>query len=243
MKKFYLFYSVFSVMFLSTVYFFTLVQGSQQRSLILFSELAEEAYETKDMTPFIKYQSVAYNHLDSTIVGDYQMESYQVIEYSNGEYVNQFIIYVLPLVDVTYATSIDDEMDETGIYIYKDGTSEIILDTYQDPIYQDKAISFGIKSLGFYYYHTTIEIDKSLNISLYDYQGDMIFSKIIEFDYIEYSPDSGQMELGYTKEELEDLLDLNNFIRVTLIRNITIFLVADVFLGAAIVFIVKKKKP
>jgi hypothetical protein len=242
MKKFYLFYSVFSVMFLSTVYFFTLVQGSQQRSLILYYELASEAYESRDMTPFIKYQSVAYNHLDSTILGDYQMESYQVIAYDNGVYKNQFVIYVLPIANVDYALSVNDPNDQTGISMYENQTSEIILDTYQDEIYEDKALSFGIDSLGFYYYHTFIEADASLNLSLYDYHGELIFSKIIEFDHINYSPDTGQMELGYTRTELEDLLDLNNYVRATLIKNITIFLVLDIFLGATIVFIVKKKK-
>jgi len=243
MKKFYLFYSLISVMFLTTVYYFTLIQGSQQRSLILYYELASEAYESKDMTPFIKYQSVAYHHLDSTILGDYQLESYQVIAYDNGVYKNQFVIYVLPLNDIEYAQSVKDVNDQTGIYMYKDGTSEVILDTYQNEDYKDLALSFGIHSLGFYYHNTFIEADTSLNISLFDYHGDLFFSKIIDYDFIEYSPDSGQMELGYSRDELEDLLDLNNFVRGTLIQNITSFLVADIFLGAVIVFVVKKKKP
>ena len=242
MKKFYLFYSLFSVMFLSTVYFFTLVQGSQQRSLMLYYELANSAYEQRDMTSFIKYQSVAYNHLDTSETVDYHLESYQVIAYDNGVYKNQFVIYVLPITNVDYALTIDDENDQTGIYLYNNETSEIILDTYQNEDYKEKALSFGIHSLGFYYYHTFMGADTFLNISLYDYHGNLIFSKIIEFDYVEYNPDAGQMELGYSRDELEDLMDLNNFVRTTLIRNITIFLVVDIFLGATIVFIVKKKK-
>ena len=242
MKKFYIFYSLFSLIFLSTIYFFTLVQSSQQRSLILFSELAEEAYETKDMTPFIKYQSVAYNHLDSSILGDYQMESYQVIAYDNGLYKNQFVIYVLPIHNVFYASEIDDENDQTGIILIDNDTREDILNTYTSEAYEGSALSYGINRLGFYYYVTFIEADTELDLSIYDYHGDLIFSKLIEFDYIDYSPDSGQMELGYTRDELEELLDLNDFVRPTLIKNITIFLVIDIFLGGLIVFIVKKKK-
>lgn len=229
-------------MLLSTIYFFTLIQGSQQRSLLLFSELAEEAYESKDMTAFIKYQSVAYNHLDSTILGDYQMESYQVIAYDNGVYKNQFVIYVLPINNVTYATTIDDENDQTGIILTNNDTNATLLNTYENEAYDGSALSYGINRFGFYYYVTFVDSDTPLNVSIYDYNNDIIFNQVIEFDYIDYSPDSGQMELGYTRDELEDLLDLNNFIRSTLIRNITVFLVIDIFLGAAIVFIIKKKK-
>ncbi|MDO9629027.1 MAG: hypothetical protein Q7I99_03920 [Acholeplasmataceae bacterium] len=243
MKRFYIFYSLFSVVFLSTIYFFTLIQGSQQRSMILFSELANEAYENKDMTPFIKYQSVAYNHLDSTILGDYQMESYQVIAYDNGVYINNFIIYVLPINEVLFAPAINDENDQTRGLILNNDTSDVILDTNLKKNDRIIALSYGINQLGFYYHYVDlIESDMDLNVSIYDYDGELIFSKVISYDFIAYSPDSGQMELGYTRAELEELLDLNNYVRSRLIQNITIFLVIDIFLGALVVFIVKKNR-
>jgi hypothetical protein len=60
---------------------------------------------------------------------------------------------------------------------------------------------------------------------------------------MEFDPENlGTFSLGYSQDEIEELMDLPQYIQPALIQNITLFLVIDIFAGAALHFFLKKKK-
>ncbi|MCR3906444.1 MAG: hypothetical protein NUK62_05420 [Tenericutes bacterium] len=242
MRKYYMFYIIFSIIFLTTIYVFTITQESNKRSLALFNEIMVEAVETNDLENFIKYQSVAYQKLDQIDASAYSFHVYHVIAFSEAGYINQFAIFNIPQQEVNHALDVDDESDLTSILITDEENNNIIFNSNTEESYKDRALSYGIELFGFYYFVDELEQSYDLSIAITDYDGNVIFDESIRFDYIEYNPDGGNLNLGYSADELEEMLDLNTYVRPALARNITIFLVLDISIGATIHFIIKRKK-
>ena len=96
MKKFMIFYIAFSIIFLVMIYFFTLVQETNKRTLTVFYDLADEAVVFGDFEPFIKYQSIAYEKIDEVYTEYYGFHVYHVIAQLDDQYINQFSIFVIP---------------------------------------------------------------------------------------------------------------------------------------------------
>jgi hypothetical protein len=243
MKKFMVFYIAFSVIFLVMIYFFTLVQETNKRTLAVFYELGEEARLSEDFESFVKYQSIAHELIEKIDTPSYEFYVYHVIAQLDDQYLNQFTIFVVPIVDVTHATIVTDTQDATGITITTGGTDELIYSTETDPEYDKYAVSFGIKIIGLYFYAVELDESGSIDIVLDDYSGSPIFFKTYDFTFVEYDPENiGNFTLGYTQLEIEELMDLPSYVQPALIQNITIFIIVDILMGGLLNFFLKKKK-
>ena len=243
MKKFMVFYIAFSIIFLVMIYFFTLVQETNKRTLDVFYELADEAVVMGDFDPFIKYQSIAFEQIDEVYTQFYGFHVYHVIAQLDDQYLNQFSVFVIPISDISYATELEDPIDLTGITITDSLTDQLIYSTETDSDYDKYAVSYGIEKLGFYYYAPELEESGSIDIVLDDYSGNPIFSKTYDFTLVEFDPENvGSFTLGYSQSEIEELMDLSSYTQPALIQNITIFVIVDISMGGLLNFFLKKKK-
>jgi len=204
--------------------------------------LADDAKTSNDMDEFVRYQSVAYQKLDQIETTDYTFHIYQVIAQTNDTYINQFSVFVVPKSDVMHATTLDDTSDETGIVLTNTGNNEILYQTSTDDNYTTYAVSYGIEKIGFYYYAVPLTESYQLEMTLVDYQDQTILSQTVNFTYIAYDPNQlGSLTLGYTDDEVANLLNLGAYVQPVLFQNITIYLVIDIVVGALIHFLLKKK--
>jgi len=242
MKKFVIAYVIFSVIIFAFVYLFTIIQEANARSLDLFYEISEEARTTNDLDGFVKYQSVADQLIDKIETDDYTFHLYQVIALIDKEYKNQFSVFVIPKGDVDHAQVLNDLSDQTGIVLKDNGTGTIVYQTNTDNAYTEYAVSYGIERIGFYYYASVLNQDYDLNITLEDYNAQKILDQTISFTHIEYDENNlGTLTLGYTNDQIEALLDLNAYTRPALLKNIALYLVADILVGSGIYFLIKRK--
>jgi hypothetical protein len=242
MKKFIIWYLIISILIAVAIYFMTLTLSYNQRVYDVFYELAEESVEIEDFDRFVSMQSIAYNRLSRQETDDYIVDVYLTIAQAETEYRNQFALFVLPKTDVTYATSVEDENDQTGLRVINNETSETVYETYTESSYEGAAVSYGLDLMGFYFYAFDITEDLDLEIELYDYDGVLIieFDQLVQYEtYPDLSDDFNQ---GISDEDLEILIDQDTYVYPKLIQNMTIFIVADILLGSIIYFIIKYKK-
>jgi hypothetical protein len=242
MKKFIIWYLIISILIAVAIYFMTLTLSYNQRVYDVFYELAEESVEIEDFDRFVSMQSIAYNRLSRQETDDYIVDVYLTIAQAETEYRNQFALFVLPKTDVTYATSVEDENDQTGLRVINNETSETVYETYTESSYEGAAVSYGLDLMGFYFYAFDITEDLDLEIELYDYDGVLIieFDQLVQYEtYPDLSDDFNQ---GISAEDLEILIDQDTYVYPKLIQNMTIFIVADILLGSIIYFIIKYKK-
>jgi len=236
-------YIIFSLIFLVMIYFFTLVQETNKRTLAVYYELADEVVVSGDFEPFIKYQSIAYEKIDEVYTQYYGFHVYHVIAQLDDQFLNQFSIFVIPIAEVTYATDLEDPLDMTGITMTDSVTDALIYSTESDSDYDGYAYSHGIEKIGFYYYAVELDASQSVEIVLDDYEGNPIYSDTFDFTYVLYDPDHLEnFTLGNTQSEIEDLMDLENYIQPALIQNITIYIIIDILMGGLLQFFLKKKK-
>ena len=243
MKRFLIIYAIFSLVLLVFIYFFTLIQETNKRTLAVYYELAEEAFETGELDLFLKYQSIAFQQLHTETDVDYTFHVYHVIAQLDDAYVNQFSVFVMPKRAVNYATHVRDSADRTRMTLTDVVSDDVVYATDDDPEYAGYAISYGIEVIGFYFYALTLSESLMLRIELYDYDDQVIFDQIVDFVYIDYPEDDpGTLTMGYTRHELETLLDLPTTMQPALIQNITLFLIVDIFIGGVIYYILKHKR-
>jgi len=242
MKKFLIWYIIISILIAVAIYFMTLTLSYNQRVYDVFYELAEASVEEQNFDQFVSIQSIAYEKLSTHTTDDYLIEVYLNIAQSESDYINQFAIFVLPIVDVTYATSVEDELDQTGLRVINNETSDTVYETYTEASYEGAAVSYGIDLMGFYFYAFDITEDLDLNIELYDYEGILITSFDEQVNYAAYPDLSDDFEQGMSDEQLELLIDQDVYVYPKLIQNMTIFIVVDILLGSLIYFFIKYKK-
>ena len=242
MKKYVIWYLIISILIAVVIYFTTLTLAYNQRTYDVFNELAAEAVIERDFDQFISIQSLAYNRLSRQENDDYIVDVYLTIAQADTIYKNQFSIFVLPKTNVKYATTVDDENDQTGIRVINNETSDTVFETYREELYQGKAVSYGFERIGFYFSTFEISENMDLNIELFDYDGDlmMTFDQIVNYET--YPDLSEDFELAMTDEALETLIDEETYVYPRLTKNMTIYIVVDVLLGSAIYFATKYKK-
>jgi hypothetical protein len=243
MKRFMVIYIVFSIVFLVMIYFLTLIQEVNKRTMDVYFELADEVVVFGDFEPFIKFQSIAYEQVDIVYTQYYGFHIYHVIAQLDDQYLNQFSIFVIPIAEGTYATTEIDELDLTGITIQDALTDQLIYSTETDSDYDEIAVSYGIEKIGFYYYAVELEASGSIDVILEDYEGHPIYTGTFDFAYVLYDPENiGNFSLGYSQAEIEDLMDLPSYVQPALIQNLTIFIIIDISMGGLLNFFLKKKK-
>ncbi len=242
MKKSLWIWGIFSVLVFVFIYMFTLILTSQERSLLVFETLVEQARDEENFDLFVAYQSIAYEKIEIIDTTTYTFHIYQVISKDSDVYKNQFVLFVLPKQDVSFAESISDPNDLTKLIVRHQVSSDLIFDSSQDDIYQNQSISYGIGRIGFYYYTFFIDQSYEMDLELFDYEGELIYQGVLSLDYRAYSPTDVSWLIGMTKEEKDELLDLDTYLRPVMIRNITIYLIVDFVILGLILFFQKYKK-
>jgi len=252
MKRFLVIYIILSVLLLVFIYFFTLIRETNSRSVDLYYSLAGDALDEDRIDPFMKYQSIAYRILSSTSDETWDIHVVQVLASIDGEYVNQFSVFAFPNKAVNHATELEDPYDMTGLVITDSVTEETLYSTEADPDYDGYAVSYGISVIGFYFYAVPLDESGELAITLSDYFGQTIHESAHTYDALEASlieaihdgtmPVHPGFTLGYSQDEIEELLDLEQHLRPVMTRNVTIFLVIDIAIGAFLYHIQKSRK-
>jgi len=235
MRRFFIFYIVFSLLVMVVIYFTTIVIEMNGRLNFLREDLASQSAEDNDPEQFVKFQSVAYQKLDLIETDDYYFHLYQVIAKRNDVTFDQFTIFVIPKTEITIAETLKDPNDQTRIVVKNLANSQTI---YQ------YAISYGIKRVGLYYhaieqFNYTTEIE----INLYDYENYLILTHTMDYMHAN-DPDFDDELLSpaYTQEEVETLLNLGKYTSIALLENYTIFLIVDILVGTIIYYFMKNKK-
>ena len=239
MKKFIIWYIVFSVLMFLALYTFTLYQGANKRSMEFFNELVSETVESRDATEFIKYQAVAFRLLSHEDQSGYNISLFQVVVENETGYEQHLVVMLIPLSEsFPYAESIDDEDDLTRLTLVQDEVT--IFDSKTDEMYMDSALSYGIHVIGMYYYDVYLEESFDGTITLLDYEGETILTDDVLIPVVPYSPEMSSFTPGYTQEEKDELLKINEYVRQELLTNMTWFIVIDIVVGGILWFILKK---
>lgn len=242
MRKVFVAYVIISIVALVFFYFFTVIQVANKRSHALFLEIGQEAKNTNDFDHFVKFQSVAFVKLDLIENDDYYFHFYQLVAKIQEEHINQFAVFVMPKGQIDYAKVITDLDDKTQIVITNKTMNQVVYDSSEDPVFEGLAISYPVNDLGFYYYAFALSKDMNISVELFDYYGVSILDEVVDFGFIEFEPtDLGVLSLGYTEDEIEVLLDLENHLKGALIRNVSLYIVGAVFIGAILHLIAKRK--
>lgn len=230
-------FGLFAISILIFVYFITYFVVLSQKQNEVFHEIVEESKKTNDYELFLKYQPNASYHklieLDSVVNENYRIKAYQVIQTDN----QSLLVIFVQVLNGDYATSIDDDLDQTKLVVSKN--SDIVYDSKTYEGQEEVAYSFGIDVMGFYYYQveTTIE---ALTFELYDYHGDLITTDLLNEPIGSYDPslliDNG-FETNFTSSELSDLLSLKDETWV-FVRNLAITIALELGLY---LWLMKKK--
>ncbi len=240
MKKFIIIYTIISVILLVFVTAFSAYNQYLARMIDVFNMITEEAVETRDLDTFIAYQSKAYELVQSEISGDYEFFVYRSLgEDSEGDF-EQLSIYVMPLNDVTYATDVDDDQDQSDI-VFKNDQGSIIYQLSDDENYEGEAISYGIEQIGFYYAAIRLDAFMHINVEVYDYDHQDIYQTAYDYNSIFNIQDEG-VSPGMTEEELNGYIDFNTYVRPEILNTVMIFIVVDIIVGSALYFYRKKSK-
>jgi hypothetical protein len=242
MKKSLIIWGIFSFLVLVFIYMFTLILTSQERSLALFETFVESAKEQRDFDEFVAYQSIAYEKILIVSNDTYSYHLYQSIAKNGDVYQNQFVLFVLPFTDVSYAESITDPDDQTKLIVTNQAGGAVIFDSSLDDNYKNQSISYGIGRIGFYYYTFFIEEAYDMHLSVYDYEGTLFLDYPVQFSYRPFVLTDISWDLGMTSDEKNELLDLDTYLRPAMVGNITLFLVIDFAVLGLILFFHKYKK-
>jgi hypothetical protein len=243
MKKFFITYIIFSIVLLFLVYVVTFLQETQKRSLELFYEKAQNAVETKDFNDFIQYQSLGHRLITTYSLQEYQIYIYEVLAQNETGFFSQFSLFVLPEGTINYADELKDPFDQTGLIITNIENQAHYFNSYTHPNFESYAISYGIKTLGFYYYLVDVSQSYMFQVELFDYTGQVMMDEQVTLVYTPY--DGITLPLGftpaYTEQEIEQMLDMQSYLRTPMMINIALFLVVDAFVGITIYLFIKKK--
>jgi hypothetical protein len=242
MNRWMITYVIASIILLVLVYLVTFIQETQKRSNEVLFSFAEEAASSYQFDLFVKYQSEFYHHIEDVRVNHYQISFYTTLGSHQSQSVQQLVLFVIPLKQVPHAMSIQDKADLTQAVINDQNQLKIVLDTSTQKEYLGKAISYGIHKLGFYYYTLDIQQSMTLDITLYDYQGQVFYQDIQVVDYITDISENNELQKGYTNQEIESILDMNRTLLRPMLINITLFLVVDILFGVLFHLFLSKKK-
>ncbi|MFU8792514.1 MAG: hypothetical protein ACNA7K_00660 [Acholeplasmataceae bacterium] len=244
MKKFLVTYIIFSVIILILVYLVTFIQETQKRSNALFFEILNEGIETNNLDQYVKFQSIAYHASDIIETTDYSVHIYRVIEQENDLYNVTFNVFVIPITDVKFATKINDANDQSAIEILKTDDQTPLYRTVDDDDYENIAVSYGIEVLGIYFYKINLDQSLSIDLILYDYDGDLILNEALNYTHVTYDGQSypDGFVPGYTIEEIIAMQNLTNYLVGPMMINIGLYLLIDISMGFLFYWFLKKKQ-
>jgi hypothetical protein len=175
-------------------------------------------------------------YLDTYEDDSYHIDVVQIKVMVDDTLYYQIGIFVLPKVEVEYATSLQDDQDLSRALVLDNETTLFDSDTYQEIKYP---MSYGISLIGFYFY--AFEYDQAYDgiITLYDYSGNVIYNQTLAFSL---TFDDAMFIEGFTEEELEMLIGANEAFESVIIDRITLFVIVDITALGIILFIWKWMK-
>ena len=239
MKKFIIIYAAISVILFIFMYVMTLIEVSATKTNEAYYEIAEVARETKDVSDFIRFSTDGFLYLDTYEDDIYHIDVVLIKVSVNDTLYHQLGIFVLPKGEVSFARSLSDTNDQARAYLIDGETVIYDSDTYQDYTYP---MTYGIEVIGFYFYAFEFETEYHATITLFDYEGELIYenSLILPITY-----DASLFIEGFTDDELASLIGADEAFQSIIIDRITLFIVVDIVLIGIIIFIWKwiRRKP
>lgn len=236
MKRFLIFYSLVSILIGIFIYVMTLIEITATRTNEVYYALAEEVASEKNIETFVKFSSDGFVFLDTFEDETYRIDIIQVKVMVNEDTYQQLGIFVIPKTDIRYATELRDPLDLTRARVEVEDS--VIFDSHliDENTY---AMSYGIEILGFYFYAFEYTEANLVDIELTDYDGKTIYQKTI---FVPLEFDTSKFIEGYTDLELETLIGANEIFEKEVIKRLTYFITADIFIGALVVFIIKFRR-
>lgn len=236
MKRFLIVYTLMSFVIGTFIYVMTLLEVSTIASNEAYFDLAKTSLEKKDVSEFIKFSSQGFSYIDTFEDDTYHIDVVHVKVINNDETFSQLGIFVMPKIEVLHATSLKDDVDLTRAVVTFGETT--LYDSLSSENIQ-YPMSYGIKVIGFYFYAFEFTMNEDVHITLTNYENQVIYSQTVpirtEFndqDFIE----------GFTKDELETILQIQPTFETTILRRLAIFLSIDIFLGGSIYYVMKYRR-
>ena len=235
MKRFLIVYTLFSLVILVFIYMLTLLEVTSIASDKVIFELAERVVEEKDVRDFIKFRSDGFSYVDIFEDDTYHIDIVTVKVIEGDVIYNQLGIFVIPKVDVLFADTLSDPLDLTQAVIK---TSDSILYDSSN-VEKTYPMSYGIKVLGFYFYAFEYVKREDILITLKDYTGLTIYEKSLSIDI---TFDTSNFIDGFSPDEMEALLKINETFEPLVLRRLTLFLSVSIIFGGLIVIIMKRRR-
>lgn len=234
MKKTMFFYVFISIAIGIFIYFITVIEISNLKTNEAYMEIANKVSETGLIDDFVRFSSEGFERIETFENDTYKIEVLHVKAFAGEKEYHQLGIFVIPNGDVQHATAIDDSNDLTQALITSDGVT--IYDSTSEDTLGLYAVSVGIEQIGFYFYAFEFDQDVSIDITLKDYDGDVILDDTVQLTLIYHR---SQFIEGYTEEELDALINAQVVVETTIVERLTIFILVDVFIGTILYYIMK----
>lgn len=245
---------VISLVILAVVYVTSLTGIIVERQSVTLERILQNSTESGDYTNYVKYSSEMYKPLYINVESSdnrYQFQAFHTIESSKTAMYAGFIIFIQPVETVPYSETTDNPDDLSDITVTIGET--LVYDSKADPIYDEFAISFGIKERRFYYYNFVPEVYGVYEIAIKNYDGNVILDATLNYveTTLNINPNDTQaketlfIELAqngflnsYSIDEINELYEFDQHVWKAYLYS-AIFLVIDLTIGYFFVF--KKK--
>lgn len=239
MKKFLIWYIVFSVIMFVALYALTLYQTAQRRSLEYFGELVDDVVGMRNADGFMRYQTKAYQLNESFQTIDYDVLVYQGLTEGIDGDIHHMVVFLIPRHEnIPFADSLDDADDQMSL-TFKEGETTIY-QSEEDDRYEGRALSYGFNVIGLVYYDVLLDQTYDGTLTLNDYEGSLILVEDVTLEVETFDLATSGFDLGMTQSEKDDVLDINAYVKDELLTNISLFLVVDILVGGIIYFVIKR---
>ncbi|MDY0276944.1 MAG: hypothetical protein RBQ97_02550 [Acholeplasma sp.] len=233
-------YGSIAVLFLIVIFFISLFEITIREQNNLTNEIFSNAKNTKDFDDFVAYQAAYYDYLEKHDANGYSVTVYNAVEDNQS---NHFLVIIIPdnYENIEFADNNSDVNDNTQVTFIIN--QEIVFDTKKN--YPNVAISYGYSNENFGYIFFDYEIlnTTKVNVEYRDYHGSEINN--FEIDFVVTKDDFSTFSKGYTREEIQDRLDLTNKLKKEISVRIMIYLIIVIalpFLYKLIKTIILNKK-
>lgn len=237
MKRTMIYYAFFMIVVGVFIYFFTVIEISNLKTNEAYMEIADEVSESFDVTDFVKFSSQGFETLETYDTNTYKIEVLHVQAFRLEEEVHQLGIFVIPKVDITHATVIDDPNDLTQALITSG--DEVIYDSSLEDTLGNYAVSVGVEQIGFYFYAFEFEQPMNIDVLLKDFDGNIILNTSVDVP-ITYQEDA--FIEGFSEDELNEIINSQTVVETTIVERLTIFILVAVVVGTIIYYIMKSMR-
>jgi len=237
MKRWVIYYLIISLLFGAIIYLITLFQVSQEQTNATFIELTNNLYETKDIDEFTRYSTLGYEKILREDTSNYVIEVIQALGSNEGMDLHQLVIFIIPVDKTTipHAIEVNDSNDQSKLILVSE---KLNFNSKEDSALKGYALSVGIETLGFYYYALTIEEDFIGMLLIYDYEGQLILESQLS---VTHRFEETTFISGMSESEIEELINVDDYLNEILITRLLIFASIDVALAITISIVLRRR--